>query len=509
MTGTTEAATPPRKRKPLMSRIPADFVRAVLKGHSGLGLAFAAIIYIICLSGTLAVFVDEFERWENADAPRVESISPEAVQRAYETAVARAGNGLEHVFITMPAPDLPRLRIQTDADEARTWLADAQGELVVEANGHWSAFIVALHENLHLPRTWGMFLVGLTGVALLSSLISGILAHPRIFRDAFHVRLGGSARLQEADLHNRIGVWGLPFHIILSFSGAFLGLTTIVVGVLGLVVFEGDTGKVYALFQPSPPADNPTPAEPLDLRPMFAQMQEADGRLTNIFLEHPTEQGGAAMFNTRHDGTLAAGDTLAFDRSGEVYYSRRAGDLTIGESILGSLGQIHFGWYGGGVIKLAYGLLGFGLTYLSVGGVNIWLARKRDRGQPAERWERVWTAFVWGQPLALAASSLSVVTIPSARADLPLLVWCGASLAALAAGAIWPAPKLSRLGRGTSGALLLLLALLHASNFGGPDPVSWSVDLVLTILGLGLLASLREVRLFGRNPSSSALSAGD
>lgn len=509
MTGTTEAEAPPRKRKPLMSRIPADFVRAVLKGHSGLGLAFTAIIYIVCLSGTLSVFVDEFERWENPAAPRVESVSPEAVQHAYEAAVARAGNGLEHVFITMPAPDLPRLRVQTDADEGRIWFADSRGELVAEANGHWSAFIVALHENLHLPRTWGLFLVGLTGVALLSSLISGILAHPRIFRDAFHLRLGGSARLQEADLHNRIGIWGLPFHLILSLSGAFLGLTTIIVGVLGLVVFEGDTGKVYALFQPSPPADNPAPAEPLDLRPMFAQMPDSGGRLTNIFLEHPTEQGGAAMFNTRHDGTLAGADTLAFDRSGEIYYAKRSEDFTLGESILGSLSQLHFGWYGGIVIKLAYGLLGLGLTYLAVGGVNIWLARKRDRGRPAARWERVWTAFVWGQPLALAASALSVVTIRTAGAGLPLLVWCGASLAALAAAAIWPAPKLSRLGRGASGALLLLLALVHALVFGGPDPVSWSVDLVCAGLGLAMLASLGGVRLSDRDATIAAASAGE
>jgi hypothetical protein len=42
------------------------------------GLAFAAVIYIVCLSGTLAVFAGEFIRWKNADAPRVEGVSPAA-----------------------------------------------------------------------------------------------------------------------------------------------------------------------------------------------------------------------------------------------------------------------------------------------------------------------------------------------------------------------------------------------------------------------------------------------
>ena len=59
--------TRPRKR-PLLA--PA-FVRAVLAGHSALGLAFAAVIYVVCLSGTLAVFIHDFQRWEQPDGPIV------------------------------------------------------------------------------------------------------------------------------------------------------------------------------------------------------------------------------------------------------------------------------------------------------------------------------------------------------------------------------------------------------------------------------------------------------
>lgn len=493
MNGEPRPAPPPR-RKPLMSRIPADFVRAVLKGHSGLGLAFAAVIYIVCLSGTLAVFVDEFIRWENADAPRVENVSPEAVQTAYEAAVARAGDELEHVFIIPPSGDLPFLRIETDAAADRAWFADASGALVTGARSPWADFIVALHENLHLPRSWGMFLVGLTGVALLSSLISGILAHPRIFRDAFHLRLGGSRRLQEADLHNRIGIWGLPFHVILSLSGAFLGLTTLIVGVLGLAVFQGDTSKVYDLFFPTTPVDNPAVAPPLDLRPMFAQLPDDGGRLESIFMEHPTEQGGAALFNIRHDGALATADALAFTRSGDLYYAKRVADYTLGESILGALSQLHFGWFGGGIIKVAYGILGLGLTYLAVGGVNIWLTRRRDKGRPAPGWERVWTAFVWGQPLALAAAALCAIVTPQAGTPLLLATWGGVSLAALAASSILHAVGLSRYGRGATGIVLLLLASYHALFAAGADPVAWTIDAVLALAGIGLLAGILSFR---------------
>ena len=44
-------------------RMSAPFVQAVLAGHSSLGLAFAALIYLVCFSGTVAVLVHDFERW--------------------------------------------------------------------------------------------------------------------------------------------------------------------------------------------------------------------------------------------------------------------------------------------------------------------------------------------------------------------------------------------------------------------------------------------------------------
>jgi len=470
-----------------------DFVRAVLKGHSGLGLAFAAVIYIVCLTGTLAVFVNEFQRWENPGAPKLEQVSAETVQRAYVAALDRAGSGVEHVYIYLPSGDLPMLRIVTDIDGRRQgWYAEADGRLATEARESWAEFLIRLHINLHLPRSWGIFIVGLTGVALLSSLISGILAHPRIFRDAFHLRLGGSRRLQEADLHNRIGVWALPFHILLSLSGAFLGLTTIIVGVLGLAVFQGDTQKVYDLFIPPHPTDDARPAPPLDLRPMFEQVarRAPQGSIEYVFLEHPTEQGGAALFNVE-DGSqrLAGTDAYAFDRSGKLYHAKQATSNNIGEQILGALGPLHFGWFGGGVVKIVYGLLGLGLSYLAVGGVLIWLARRRDKGRPAPGWERLWTATVWGQPFALAIAALGAILTPL-PSSLPIWLWAAASLAMLAVALILSPGSLSRIGRGGTGITMIVLALIHGLSSFGADPIATLVDIVLALIGIALVATL-------------------
>lgn len=494
MTASTPKPKKPAKKKDLMSRIPAGFVRAVLRGHSSLGLAFAALIYLICLSGSIAVFAHEFQRWESASAPQVTDASPAAVQSAFEGAIAAGGPGVEHVYITLPTSDFPRLLLYVDADEDRQFLADAQGKIAPGGEAAWTEFVTRLHINLHLPRTWGGFLVGLIGVALLSSLISGILAHPRIFRDAFHLRLGGSQRLQEADLHNRLGVWALPFHIIISLTGAFLGLTTIIVGVLGMAMFNGDVNKVYALFIPAPPVDDPRPAPVLDLKPMYAKLPQDGGRLTYIFTEHPTEMGGAALFNVEQPNRMAGVDSYAFRRDASIYSQQKAADNNLGEDLLGGMGQLHFGWFGGGIVKIVYFALGLGLTYLAASGVNIWLARRRDKGRPAPGWERAWAATVWGQPAGIAAAAIAGLATASVPAAIG--AWLAASLIFLLAAIRLPAGRLSKLGRIATAALTLAAAGAHFALRGGldsADPVAWIVNLSLIAGGAALL--LPELRM--------------
>ncbi|NIJ37758.1 putative iron-regulated membrane protein [Sphingopyxis panaciterrae] len=489
-----------KKPKDLMSRIPAGFVRAVLRGHSSLGLAFAALIYLICLSGSLAVFAHEFQRWESATAPQVTEVAPAAVQTAFEGAIAKGGPGVEHVYITLPTADFPRLLLYVDADEDREFLADGAGRIVPGKDFAWTEFITRLHINLHLPRSWGGFLVGLIGVALLSSLISGILAHPRIFRDAFHLRLGGSKRLQEADLHNRFGVWALPFHIIISLTGAFLGLTTIIVGVLGMAMFNGDVDKVYALFIPAPPVDDPRPAPVLDLRPMYAKLPQDGGRLTYIFTEHPTEMGGAALFNVEQPDRMAGVDSYAFRRDATIYNEGKASDNNLGEDLLGGMGQVHFGWFGGGIVKIVYFLLGLGLTYLAASGVNIWLARRRDKGRPAPGWERAWAATVWGQPAGMAAAA--VAGLVTGGAEIAIAAWLAVSLIFLALAIRLSADRVAWLGRLATGVLTLAAAATHLALRGGlttADPMAWIVN--LTLIAGGALLLLRR---FGKGRRAAA-----
>ena len=456
----------PRKRQFL----PPQFVRAMLAGHSALGIAFAAIIYIVWFTGTLAVFLHELQRWEQPDAPVIEQpLSPEAASRALNEAYQKAAalNAAHDVFLMGPSPVQNRLIVNFHDHESGIeghWIGDANGSLVVEHKAPWSEFVGDLHMNLHLPRTWGLFLVGLTGVALLSSLISGLLSHPRIFKDAFALRWGGSRRLQEADLHNRLGVWGLPFHIVVSTTGALLGLSTLIVGVLALAAYDGDSEKAFATILGPIPTEDETAAPVPDLAAMIRGILEKqpDAEFTSANVGHIAHAGQVVHVSMRTPGHLAMGNAYYFDGTGKLLGDGGLETGTIGQQILGALQPLHFGWFGGFLVKVVYGLLGIAITIVTHSGITIWLARRREQGRPAPHWEKVWTALAWSQPLALALVGLVIFAGAEAYA---IAAYLGITVASiLASQSANEAITVSRVLRVLSGFAIVAMVILHGLN---------------------------------------------
>ncbi len=483
--------------KPIWPKASAPLVRAVLAGHSALGLAFAALIFLVCFSGTVAVLRPEVLRWETPQAPVVHEMKPEAVTTLRDEALAKYP-GAHHLYIYLPTEEASRATVMIDAVEGeplKQWTANADGHLVSEYATPWTEFLQRLHFYLHLPPTWGLIIVGLTGVALLSSLVSGVIAHPRVFRDAFHLRWGGSKRLQEADTHNRLGVWGLPFHVILSLSGALLGLSTLMIGILGMVVFNGDVNKVYNLFLAPAPIDDPRPAPLPPLEGMFAHVaqQSPEARVTSVFFEHPGETGQSVMVTGETQGRLDRGDYWVFGGDGKLLEGGHSDSTEMGNAILQGLYVLHFGTFGGWVIKIAYVLLGIALTVVTTSGVAIWLARRRDKGKAAPGWERVWTAFCWSQPPAYALAALVALTAPAISL---LPVWGVVTLVAVALAALWPPRMLSRVLRAASVVLIGLVPVVHVALYSGSytDGVAWAINGILVAAALACAATFMPLR---------------
>jgi uncharacterized iron-regulated membrane protein len=393
---TSQACGPQRRSWPTL---PPRLVAAILAGHGVVGLSFGALLYLVCLTGALSVFVDEWKLIE-APSPAVTMLSPGALDRAVASA-PKAGL----LFVSAPTAPFQRWTLSAGAG---AWRIDRQGGLK-PARTPWSDFVTDLHMTLTLPAPWGSLAVGVLGAALLSLILSGVLAHPRVLRDAFVLRLGGSRRLQEADLHNRLSVWGLPFHVAVSLTGAFFGLSNLALMAVAALGFHGDLARAIGPLRGPALAGDARPAPLPRLDPLVRQalaLRPGAG-LSYIGVERPGTRGQQVTVEVTAPGRLPRGEQAYFDGAGRMIGRGRFASGPAGLQVYAGAAQLHFGFFGGLPVRIAYGLLGAALTLVSASGVSIWLARRRDRGRPAPRLERAWAGWTWGAPAALAAAALA------------------------------------------------------------------------------------------------------
>jgi uncharacterized iron-regulated membrane protein len=492
------------------------FTRAMLDGHGLIGVIFGAVIYMLCLSGTLIVLVDQLTIWERPKVPVVRQVTPDLLQRVSKSAYVRAkAAGVAHdIFINAPTPELPTLEVFAygeggEAGAHCEWSVDAAGDLGPGADAPWVEFVQTLHFNLTIPGALGRYLVGIFGTLLLASLFTGILAHRRILKDAFRLRWGGSRRLTNADLHNRIGVWALPFHLIVSLTGSLLGLSGLIIFGLAMIAYKGDQSRAIASLLGPQASEDSRPAALPDIRPMLALIEaETPGaRVSQLRFEHVGTAGQQVTVSVAAPGYLTRAESYVFSPEGKLKQKAGFTDGNVGMRIYGMLTPLHYGTYGGLPLKIIYALLGSGLTLIVATGGNVWLARRRDQGRPAALLERLWTGLLWGQPITLAMAALAEVT--SLAQALPvywtttLLIWVVVSAAARRT-----APML----RAVSGVALLALGTVHIVAVGLPNSASIGIDLLWIALGLALLLpSFRRMlaagQIHGSKPAVSARAA--
>ena len=473
-------------------------VRRALGGHAAIGLLASALIYIVCLSGTLVMIHDRWQRWEQPNVPEMSALSPHAVQRAITAALAReAGTpATTHLYVRMPGAELPRATVTTDTGG---WYVDASGRLVAREGHGWTDFMVAMHEYLHLPVTWGMILVGALGVMLCALVTTGVLAHPRIVRDAFCLRSRHDAQLARADWHNRLGVWTLPFVLAVALTGAFIGLGGVGTTMLAKAYTGGDTLKVYAhIFghePPSDPAHAPIADAAAALRTLGARVPGA--LPTYVIVHEPGTAGQHIQILAAQPKRLVYGESYFFTRDGAFHSKAGLSDGAVGRQVAASSYNLHFGNFAGLPVEIAYMLMGLALCAITATGNTLWLEKRRRRGLGGDRLRAAWNMTVWGSA-TLIVWAIWLRASMGAEAPLALAFW-SAFAAAIVVAATYPRVGDAVLLRRVCAGSILLTAIGHLAltRPGVAEPVVIDViaiGLSVPLLSWGLRSRVRVAR---------------
>jgi uncharacterized iron-regulated membrane protein len=465
----------------------------------------------VCLTGSIAVFYTEFERWEQPGIPEMAEASPEAVGRAVAFArrhIADTGVSPTDVYVITPSPEMPRLIIDYEED---VLAFDENGDYAGPGAHELTHFLTELHYALHLPWHIGFIVIGILGVLLVALIVGGALALPRMFRDAFTLRLGSGRRLSRVDIHNRLAVWGLPFHLAVAVSGAVMGLGLVAMAIAGPVMFSGDNGKAMAALYGDPVA---LAAQAREAGPPKGDEPEARivAALKNLAIERPgnppiymaLNQFGTPdemlSIGAGHPDRLIYSETYRFDSAGGLMSSDGYADGEVSQQVLGSMFRIHAGAFGGILVKLVYLTLGLGLSFICTTGVDIWLAKAAASGREHPGIQSAWTSFVWATPAMLASTAALYIlwTVPAEP-----VFWTGLVLLSLA-GIRAPQRVLHWAAPLAAGLAVLSLPAAHFIRFGNEAmaPVALGVNIgwtataiVLIVLGLRNRQRTRDPRL--------------
>lgn len=428
-----------------MKLIPAaGMVKNALSAHAAMGLLAGALLYLVCLSGTVLVFYDELQRLEQQDAPEMVRIDPTAVQRGIEAVFAseKGKTPTTHLYVHMPEPMLPRTTVTTDS---QAFHIDAQGAIARPEQNRWSEFLYALHYTLHLPGLVGMTIVGILGMLMIALAVSGVLAHPKIFRDAFRLRTRHSGGVAISDWHNRLSVWTLPFNLAVSLTGAAIGLASVTTTVVAQRYYGGDLLAVYATIfgaEAKPdPAKAPLPNVTAALR--YMQKTYPQVEVTYAIIHDPGTVGQHVQIVGGHRRRLIFGEYYTFDARGRFGGTAGLSDGALGQQAAASNYNLHFGNFGGLPVKIAYCLFGLALTVVSATGVYIWLGKRRRRGVHEPRLLGAWHGVIWGAPAALLLTLVVRFALGDAAAFIAIF-W--ATMAVAVVGGILAAGRAGRAG---------------------------------------------------------------
>ncbi|WP_338425283.1 PepSY-associated TM helix domain-containing protein [Sphingopyxis kveilinensis] len=392
--------------------ISKDAVQRALSGHAAIGLLASALLYLICLTGTVVVFYQEWQRIEQPGAPEMAAIAPDAVQRAVAAVLATEKDkpGTTHLYVHMPVEGLPRTTITTDH---QAFHIEPDGRIWGREEVAWADFLLGAHYALNIPGLVGMTIVGIFGVMIVALALSGVVAHPRIFRDAFRLRARDNHGVGLADWHNRLSVWTLPFSLAIALTGAMIGLG--VVGAYGLAAafYKNDVEAAYAPIFGEEAAPDAAPAPLANVAAPLAWLAKnrPDVRPTYIILHDPQTRGQHIQLIAEHPRRLIYGETYEFGADGSYHGKVGLSDGHMGQQLAASTYNLHFGNYGGLPVKLAYIIFGLALTIVVATGTSIWLGKRQRRGLHEPRLRAGWDGVIWGVPLALTLTFLARILV--------------------------------------------------------------------------------------------------
>lgn len=486
--------------------------------HSWIGILLGLFLYVVAFTGTAAMFAEEIKSWENPALRAPFTESPITIEPQFQTVVddLLAIGDIDHVRMDFPRHNKPYFHAYGQAHDVnddhiivqKKWNAQTGESLPIRGLG-LSEWVLDFHRNLMLPRTLGRSIVGIAGIVMMLLILTGILIHGKIIKDFFTLRLTRSQRLKWQDSHKVMGIFGLPFFTVMSFTGAFLGVIALLAQVIAVIAFQGDVDALVAKALGAPLEPSGVAAQMLTMDEVYQMRHPETGDMPyRAILNVYGDQN--AQFDIYYD---AQTQLVTFDQVQISGITGAAINKTLitqprpAERVVNAMSLLHYGTFGGIIVKWLYVALGIGMCVLIATGLMLWVERRQhgSLGSKSDRFYASLSKINVGVCLGFPLATIAIFYHDKLYlgAEPARLYWTGVTYFAIVFVVILFAMvrsdqyKTVRTLMTGSGILLLGLPILNivmtgSSHIWRADMSAW-VDVSFVVLGVTALMAATQI----------------
>jgi uncharacterized iron-regulated membrane protein len=377
-------------------KLRTDVVRVHKDVHTWVGIVSGLALFIAFYAGAITMFETPLQRW--ASAPVAQSAPPlEDAQRLIDATLELHPEAAKRFSIAVETgPEQPaRMSWQvrpSGADHhaepthyASSFAEDGSLQVIEHEPAAVAEFIDVLHQQVGLPFDHEIAMPIMGAIALLYALalVSGVIVLlPTLVEDFFALRLGRNLKRLWLDVHNVLGVFSLPFHVIMALTAVVFAFHDQIYDTQDAVSYGG---RLRAMFEsdevpPATPADGARVLTPAEIVASLTQQVPGFTPKAIEYSMHDRHReirvaGSDPRYGHRaptygfagvdpYSGKIVSTDYLPGHQNG--WYATVTGFFTL-----------HFGNFGGTPVRWGYFLLGLAGAFLFYTGNLLWIESRR------------------------------------------------------------------------------------------------------------------------------------
>ncbi|MBV7482058.1 PepSY domain-containing protein [Bordetella sp. BOR01] len=364
--------------------------------HTWSGLVFGWVLFAMFLTGTLAFFRPEITHWMQPEMPSRQVTMPAAqaadvAQRYLEQHAPDATRW----FVSLPSPREPQLSLLYQVPKPapgergfkRVKLDPDTGQVLQARETRGGDFLYRFHFELEMGFPWGRWLASIAGMFMLIAIISGVITHKKIFTDFFTFRPGKGGQRAWMDGHNALSVLGLPFHLMITFSGLVIFMTMLLPAGISAAYDNprAFTNEMFPAFAPAPAGKEAAPLMPLGQLVERAQVQWQGGRAGRLVVANPGKAGAVVSVGRDAGERITYGrvaPSLRFDGIDGKLLARHDAD-SAAMVTAGTIIGLHLGLFAEPLLRWLYFVVSLAGTAMVGTGLALWVAKRRQKAGAA------------------------------------------------------------------------------------------------------------------------------